>query len=343
MSKETPPAVLHHPNDLTHQWLECALNRHIVRCEQESQSATCSSHIILRVWIDSEASPLRLRVKLASAELFGTAEVDYYVKDFVGLEDAPILTCHHAAADATGYHLLLDDVSQTHRDQMDLPPTHESGLAMARAIAMLHAHRWNQSPPALVEIQRSLAEAQRGKAIMIDAMREGFVSGDRELVIRCVESMEATLTRRCDDAVGFAWVHGDLNPGNVLIPIDGNGKVYLIDHQPFVGSSLTRWLAVSDLAYAIITWWPVDARRRWARDVVVAWHAALLSRGVKDYSLAQCMDEWLLCGIQQLCVPAARCAEEGAVTKMRWLWEMQLRRVLAFLNDHQRELSSIPQ
>ena len=49
-----------------------------------------------------------------------------------------------------------------------------------------------------------------------------------------------------NDPNGFTIVHGDINPGNILYPVDP-GKVYFLDRQPFPWS-LTTWLGVSDLS-----------------------------------------------------------------------------------------------
>ena len=102
----------------------------------------------------------------------------------------------------------------------------------------------------------------------------------------------------------------------------------MIDHQPFATSALVDWLGAGDLAYAMVVWWPSEARRRWERSLVEHWHARLLALGVEGYAAAKAWDDYRLCALQALCVPAARCAEPGAVTAMRWLWEPQLRRAL---------------
>ena len=130
----------------------------------------------------------------------------------------------------------------------------------------------------------------------------------------------------------MAFTHGDLNPGNILTPAAADSPVYLLDHQPFLGQS-SRGLALHDLAYAIILWWPPEARRNLASDLIRHWHAELRLRGVEDYPLPRAFDDWRLCVRLCLCIPASRCGEPGGVTEFRWLWEMFVRRVLLALDE----------
>jgi len=74
-------------------------------------------------------------------------------------------------------------------------------------------------------------------------------------------------------------------------------------------------------------------RRACEHSLVEHWHAALVARGVRDYPLAKAWDDWCLCALQQMFVPARWCSEGEAVTKMRWVWEPQLRRILAVAKD----------
>lgn len=326
--------VLHAAADVTHAWLERALQRRVEAFETSVAPGTWSTHVRLVARVAGEPSPWRLRAKLASAVTFTTDEVDYCVRRFATLAGAPLVRCHHAAADATHYHVLMDDVAETHRDQFDVPPTEAYGLALAEAAAALHAHGGAQAPPDASAIERSLAEARAGLPAMLDAMREGFGADDRELARALLDSLAERLLARCADPAGVTWVHGDLNPGNVLAPRAGDGPLYLVDHQPFAGSGPSHGLAASDLAHALGVWWPEDARRAWERPVLERWHRTLVARGIAGYPLERAREDWRLGLALGVTVPAARCADPEAVTRMRWLWEAQLRRVLAAACDH---------
>ncbi len=107
----------------------------------------------------------------------------------------------------------------------------------------------------------------------------------------------------------------------------------LIDYQPFLEPPPSTGLAMSDLAQAMVLWWPQDARRTWAQALVEHWHAQLQSRGAGYASPDRLRQDWQLCVAQTLVVPASRCAEPGAVTTLRWLWQLHVRRALAALAD----------
>lgn len=327
------PPVLHAPDDITPAWVELALGREVSKLERVDGRGTWGAQVRLRVHLAGEDAPRRLRVKISSAETFGRAELDYYQRYFVGLADAPLVRCHHAAADATHYHLLLDDLADTHRDQFEVPPTEAYGRALVAGAARLHAHRWPQPPPEAAALERALAPARAGLPVLLDAMREGFSAHERDTVSAIFAWHPDALQARRADPAGFTWTHGDLNPGNVLAPIADEGPIYLIDHQPFADTPLVHWLGAWDLAYAIAVWWPVQARRALERPLVAQWHAELMARGVTGYSAEDAWDDWRLCVLQGLYVPAARCGEPGGVTDFRWVWEPQLRRILAAAAD----------
>jgi Phosphotransferase enzyme family len=328
--------VARDPAEVTSGWLERALGRRVRSFERTEAVSVWGAHVLIVAEVEGATTPLKLRVKLGSAAIFGRSEVDYYVRDFVGLADAPLVRCHHAEADDTHYHLLLDDLTDTHRNQHDVPVTPQYGRSLVESIAQLHAHRWAQAPSDAADIEASLRRPRAGLPVMLDAMAEGFSADDRAAVRDAFDSLPGAMRRRAEDPVGFSWVHGDLNPGNILVPRTGTGQVLLIDYQPFRDSPVVNELAMSDLAHAMVLWWPEESCRRWAAALVDHWHARLEFRGAGYASRARLRDDWRLCVARTLMVPASRCSEPGAVTKMRWLWATHVRRALGALADARR-------
>lgn len=326
-------AVPHDPADVTPGWLEGALGRRVHSFERTEAVSNWGAHVRIVADGEGEPAPLKLRVKIGSATVFGRGEVDYYVRTFIGLAQAPLVRCHRAEADDTHYYLLLDDLTDTHRNQDDVPVTEAYGRSLVASLAQLHAHRWAQPPPGAASIEASLSQARAGLPVMLDAMEEGFSPAERDSVREVFDALPHALARRAQDPAGFSWVHGDLNPGNILAPRAGTGPVLLIDYQPFLQPPPSIGLAMYDLAYAIALWWPEEARRTWATALVEHWHAQLESRGAGYASPERLREDWQLCVAQALMVPAARCSEPGAVTELRWLWQMHLRRALAALAD----------
>jgi hypothetical protein len=327
--------VIHQCSEVTLAWIERALGLAVVSFEAfEPMVSNWGSHVRLRVWVAGIPEPLKLHLKIASVTTFGRAEVDYYTRHFVGLVDAPLVRCHHADADATYYNLLLDDLAETHRDQKMIEPTASYGRALIEAAGKLHAYFWPQLPPDMSLVELSLSRARVGQEAMREAMNEGFTPAERATADRILARNPIALRSRLADPEGFTWIHGDLNPTNVLAPIHGDTSLYLIDHQPFVDSTLPSWLGAADLAYAIVLWWPVEIRRQNERLLIEHWHATLAAHGVKNYSLAKAWDDWRLCGLLNINVPTDWCSQPASASDMRWLWEVQLRRVLAFADDH---------
>jgi len=140
------------------------------------------------------------------------------------------------------------------------------------------------------------------------------------------------MRERGHDAAGFTLVHGDVNPGNILAPRVGRGRVYLVDRQPF-DWSLTTWLGVSDLAYMMVHWWDSALRRQWEIPILRRYHDALVGRGVADYPWEQLLRDYRLCAVQSVYVAVEWLVLEGDRTRMRWIWEPQLHKAMAAYLD----------
>ena len=121
----------------------------------------------------------------------------------------------------------------------------------------------------------------------------------------------------------MSLLHGDLNPTNVLTPRGAESPVYFLDRQPFKWS-LTYGVAVYDLAYFVIPWWPEQARHEWGHAVLRRWHEALDKPG---YSWSEAQADWRLSVEQCLHVPLEWCSKAATMESMRWLWEAQFARV----------------
>ena len=103
---------------------------------------------------------------------------------------------------------------------------------------------------------------------------------------------QAIIDRTSDDN-GFTLIHGDVGHTNVLVPRDGDRPIYIIDRQPF-DWSLTTWLGVYDLAYAMVLDWPVETRRRLEMPVLRRYHDQLAQKGLESYSWEQLYDDYRL-------------------------------------------------
>jgi hypothetical protein len=252
--------------------------------------------------------PTRLFLKLVNTDLgdgefFLPAEVTYYTRDYIDLPDAPLVRCYDGAYDAAKhrYHLLLADMSATHKAAYDLRPTLAHGQALAEALAILHARWWGEAR--LKQINAFIHDAAHIRQAATIG-REGIphvkqIFGERleshwlALIERIFDELPEALVARAQDMTHFTRIHGDPNPGNILAPHVGERPLYLIDQQPF-DWSLTTWLGVYDLAYVMALYWDSDLRRTLEMPVLHHYHHALTQRGVTGYAWQQLVDDYRL-------------------------------------------------
>lgn len=316
----------------------------VEQVETEAGGSTWSKIVRLRPRYSADARgdmPAALLLKLC-AGTFGRSEIDYLSRDYARVPDAPIPRCYDAQFDETipAYHLLMDDVSATHRNGWEREATLEDALALAEAVAALHAPYWHVEQRATLglaedsgeQFERYLAHTLPGLKPLIDHTQNDISNDDRATLRVVFERHPAAVRERLRDLNGFTLIHGDLNPGNILRPIEGGRPVFLIDRQPF-DWSLTTWPGVSDLAYAIAHWWPTETRRAWEQPVLRRYHAALAEHGIHDYSWKQLSDDYRLTAVQSLYVAVEWCVLPEDRTGMRWVWLPQLQKALAAYED----------
>lgn len=290
--------------------------------------------------------PARLFLKLVDTDLgdgefFGPSEVDYYTRDYVDVPGAPLLRCYDAGySDALRrYHVLLDDVSETHVNASEKEPTLAYGLALAEGLAALHARWWGGERLAEAgapihgagHIRSFVAIAEPGVEHILrrfsSELRPHWPDLVRELFARHPQAM----IERAGDPNGFTLIHGDTGDQNILVPREGQHPLYLIDRQPF-DWSLTTWLGAYDLAYALVLDWPVELRRQWEMPVLERYHARLVEQGVQGYPWQRLVDDYRLCVAMGVYVAVEYC--RGGINE-RWIsaWLTMLQRSLAACDD----------
>jgi hypothetical protein len=289
--------------------------------------------------------PSRLFLKMVNAdtgdgEYFGSSEVDYYLRDYVDVPDAPLLRCYHGRYSPTihRYHLLLEDVSATHTIACDRPQTLEYGLVLAEAFAILHGRWWGGAALAeanalrhdAAHILRFIEIAEPGAGHIIGQLghelQPHWPAAIRDIFARHPQAM----INRAQDLNGFTIMHGDAGCYNIMAPREGVRPLYLIDRQPF-DWSLTTWLGVYDLAYAIVFHSDMDARQ-WERPILHHYHQTLIRRGVSGYSWEQLWDDYRLCVAMGVYIAVEYC-RGGLNQSTQWVWLPMLQRALTACDD----------
>jgi hypothetical protein len=344
------------PNQVDKGWLTAVLkkNRALiaggVRNIDVDYSTSTNAHIArIRVEYDTEArgdlpGSLILKTVEADAGFIPRSEVDYYTRDYLGLPDAPIPRCYAAHVNDSGsYSILMEDLSSTH--EKDSSPSLKYGLAVARALARLHAFGWGGAQihqmggriPDESKIGQYVGHVRQGLDALLQATRTDIPDSWRQTILDIFQYHPGKMLERTKDPIGFTIVHGDVNPGNILYPIknrewtriDANikGKVYFLDRQPFTWS-LTTWLGVSDLSYLMVQYWDTERRSDLEMSVLKEYHRHLLANGVTGYDWDQLLADYKLCVVQGVYTVAEWCIKPEDRVQMRWLWWLELERTI---------------
>ena len=349
--------VISSPEQVTPRWLTRVLKANgaltagaVAAFELDTGHGNWSSNAILHVRYTAGATgelPPRLFLKMVNTDLdeesFDASEVTYYTRDYLGVAGAPLVRCYNAAysAETHRYHLLLEDLSPTHVVASSRPTTLEYGLALAEGLAALHAHWWGAARLAEAAapihdaafIQRFVAIAEPGVDHIVTAAADHLEPHWPGLMRDLYARHPAALIARTADANGFTLIHGDVGENNVLVPRAGDRPIYIIDRQPF-NWSLTTWLGVYDLAYALLIDWDTPIRRALEWPVLRRYHDELMRRGVTGYSWERLVEDYRLTAAMGVYIATEYC--RGGVTSRWWRFgPAMLRRVLTACDDWQ--------
>ena len=269
------------------------------------------------------------------------SEYLYYTRDYKDLKDSPLPKCFDADyfESENSYYVLLEDLSQTHYSNKDIAPTRAHSAATAKELARLHAYRWGSkdlrgSDVAIVktEINKYCEHISRGLLPILDVIRTDIDASTISMLERIFRVFPERMIERSEQANGMTWIHGDPNPSNILSPVEPSYGLKIIDRQPFKWS-LTYWLAVSDIAYMIVPFWPTTHRRTLEKGMIHDYQNYLRKFGVKNYPIEECLEDYRLCIVHGIFTAIEWGVEKDNLVKMKWLWRKQLERSLTAFRD----------
>jgi hypothetical protein len=317
-----PMAIPRYPDDVTAQWLAGVLGADDgtqVGGVKVSAIGTGQTGATYRVEVDYAANPTTLPetfvIKLPATDdavrdrvvLGYRSECAFYasVADRVTV---PIPQCFHCdiSEDAADYALLLTDQAPAVQGDQIAGCSTEQAVLAATAIAGLHGPTWTQQEwltfPGLAMTmlddasKKGLGDvAVMSADITVEKLGAKLSDADRATFL---EAMALVTPWLQNDFGRFSLIHGDYRLDNLLFHPDG-GQVWVVDWQ-----TLGVGLPARDLAYFAGTSLEPAARAEAERELVAAYHAALLQQGVSDYDLETCWQDYRYGMLQVLLISA---------------------------------------
>lgn len=319
--------------------------------EPMAANNSSKARLVFKACPHKHGLPTSLILKLCADGhgFLGASEPDYYRRDYIGLENSPLVHCHRAVGPGAmtqqsagqGYALFLEDLTGDYTDNKGIPPTARHAAELGAALGRLHAHRWGvdadpDGPHDLeADFQRFMAHVATGLDPILDEMGEALAPSRRERLVKVFTDDAARMRDRAIRGNGLTLLHGDPNPTNVLTPVNASIQrqpLYLIDRQPFAWS-LRVWLGAADLVHAAVPYWGIDNRRACQDTILRSYHRALRDNGVRDYSLGDLYADWKICACLAAMKAVEWASDPGDLKDMKWLWERQIDRALALLED----------
>jgi len=283
----------------------------------ERQTTILSTIVQLRLEYSADAPPdapacLFLKASRdgldASLKSIGEREVAFYRQITPLMPAGPFVRCYDARFSEGEFHLLLEDLSETHTilTPWPLPPSVEVCQQIIDTWATLHAFWWRH--PRLghdigtfnddAAIAKSAAEIRQRYARFAETLGDRLWPRAREIYRRVLDAYER-LYAPARVYTTYTLVHGDAHVWNLLYPRDGVASgIRLIDWD---GWRVGR--AVSDLAYMMAVHWYPERRSRLEARLLECYHAALCARGVADYTLDRLHEDYRLLVIGHLTTP----------------------------------------
>ena len=197
-----------------------------------------------------------------------------------------------ADAETKTWHLLLEDLSETH----EVPGAWPLPLSLAECERIVAAHaqrqascwdapmldrfapktRWYDGAAVRAYQERLGAQV----AIFTGRLGDTLPSERRELFARLIEAAPR-LFARYDTRRNLTIVQGDAHVWNCFLPRDGGADVRFFDWD-----SWRVDVGASDLAYMMAVHWYPDRRQRFELHLLDHYHNALLAAGVRGYDRA---------------------------------------------------------
>lgn len=309
----------------------------------ERRTTILSTIVPLRVEYSLDApgdAPPRLLLKTSRDGLdpglwsVGEREVAFYRQAAPLMPEGPLPRCYDAECASGRFHLLLEDLSDTHviLTAWPIPPPVEACERIVDTWAAFHAFWWKH--PSLgrevgafldaATLARFATEHRGRYERFAETLGDRLGPEARAVYARVWDARERFYTPARLYAT-YTLVHGDAHVWNLFYPRPGIASgIRIIDWDAWrIGRG------AADLAYMIAVHWYPERRARLEARLLERYHAGLLAHGVTGYSLERLWEDYRISVIGQLAIPVW----QQAAGLHPSIWWPHLHRLLAAFDD----------
>jgi hypothetical protein len=292
------------------------------------------SRLELQYSADAPAAsiPSRLFLKIGSSY---RQEAEFYNVIAPEMKNPPFIRCYDAASssDSENYHLLLDDLSETHfQPPAPEPPAEEYCKAAVASLARVHAFWWED--PRLGkgigtlfdedELNEFVNEVEENVLAFLEFSGAGL-SREEHKIYRQMLDAKHEIWGRLTNAEGLTVTHGDAHWWNLLYPLEMNEHhVCLFDWQ--------LWhvdLGARDVAFMVSLGGYSNRRPEIEQSLLRHYHHNLIAHGVKNYIWEDFQYDYKFSAVRNLNVPVIQWSQG----RDEELWHSNLERALAGFED----------
>lgn len=264
------------------------------------QRDTLVSHIIrlgLRYVGESAGAPQSLILKTPNAAFAqtlangGRREIAYYTQLTPSMPPGLVPRCFdgHFDEDSLAWHLLLEDLTDSHdiATAWPLPPSRGQAIAIVTTLARWHAAWWDHpglgAPVgtwASVEDSAQRMETFAGHYDRFADLLGDRLSEERRILYRRLIDRSERLSERYHSRRNMSITHGDANTWNFLLPRAGVADTVRI----FDFDLWSINVPTNDLAYMMAMHWYPERRQALERPLLGLYHDTLIESGITGYT-----------------------------------------------------------
>ncbi len=263
-------------------------------------------------------------------------EILFYSQIAADRADLPLVPCYDSecSADAANAHLLLADLSTSHRSgNWSGDQDEQEAVPAVDALARIHVNWWGGHGLDSVTTKIAgrttsefLEHGVRKFPVFIEKVGRDIPTRFPALLEKIVSRLPSIWQRRIDENNGLTLIHGDPHPGNFLFPQDSSNRISLIDWQ--------YWSIAPpavDLSYLLGLYCPPETRNILEEKLFSRYSDIIRQKGVTDYGPDRLRNDYRLALMYNALMPVW----SWSVGINPGIWRTQLTNILAAVIDWQ--------